>query len=142
MSKKAPQPENNVPDGVNMDRIKELMGPFPFESKQPPLPKKEDKKVETPPPVKVNTTLSDAAEEANASLKAMGNDLGKTVITPVTDAAVSPMLEDYNSADEASYVSSIAQPEDGAAPVVGEGIVADDPVVLDAVDDIVAKESN
>lgn len=139
-AKKSSQNDDSSMPGVDMDRIKELMGPLPNElseqestqtknelQKKAPEAATESLVEPTAPPV-VDEQLAEAAEEANASLKAMSPDLGEATITKVADEEVAePTVEETESA---------------GADDVGSGVDADDPTVVKAVNDIVAHEGD
>ncbi len=139
-------------DGVDMERIKSLMGPLPDEenSSSTPTPKPKELTIEDVKPAeqvtpivitKSNKAITDAANEVNASLKAMTDSLTTPSTTPVE-----PVEKIFDGDDSpvaaTAWLDSMEGPEDGAALVVGEGVVADDPKIVDAVADIVAHESD
>jgi len=138
---------DDAPSGVDMERIKDLMGPLPDESPVPVNKKPADKKakatIPTAPVVKKPSTgVAEAAEEANESLKAMAENLDKGVITAAAVPEPSLLADGGNDVASTAWLDSITEPEAGAAPVDGEGIAGDDPKIADAVDDIVAHESD
>ncbi len=152
MSKIPPKIETNVPEGVDMEHIRELMGPLPNELTEDtdgvvikdPVAKVEPKNtvpVTAPLVSKPNKAISAAATEANESLQAMNDGLASPAIV-IEKPADKPMTEVASDTTTIGWLDSMEGPEDGAAPVVGEGIVADDPKIVDAVDDIVAHESD
>jgi hypothetical protein len=133
MAKLKSTPPNESPEGVDMDRIKAMMGPFPNETKQtePTAQPNQVVQPETPPPTtapeipKKNKDVAAAAEEANQVLKSMSSDLGKAQIIKVDDEAT---------------VATQPLPEE--APIENEGLAADDPTTVKAVNDIVAHEAD
>ena len=152
MTKKPQNIEAAAPEGVDMDHIKEIMGPLPSESGVVP----DDKTVEENQPVpneelnaepvtspivsKSNKAISAAAEEVNESLKAMNDGLKDPALDEV--AIAQPLNAEEKVFARPEWLDSMEGPEDGAALVVGEGVVADDPKIMDAVADIVAHESD
>jgi hypothetical protein len=133
MTKKKDAVPAAIPDGVDIDRIKKLMGPPPDEKGLPETTTANEPIEAIPPqtakPIEPNAEVAAAAEEANATLKAMSPDLGEATITRIDDA----LLDD---------LETINQPEAGAAPADGEGLAGDDPHVEKAVDDIVSNEGD
>jgi len=131
-SKKSTDTPAPDPNGVDMDHIKELMGPLPNEQALPPADTKKSKAGEviaptTAPEVpKQNQEITAAAEEANESIRAMAPDLGKSAITKIVDEPVMPV-------DPSIF--------DDETPM-NEGVVADDPATVSAVDAIVAQEGD
>lgn len=137
---------------VDMDRIKSMMGPLPDEKnedKKPTTekpkddkPKSKDEPATAPVLSKVNTEVAEAAEEANASLKAMSDDLDK--VTPNSNIESDHLLADGDHGPDATseWLDSLSEPEAGAAPVVGDGVAGDDPKTSEAVEDIVAHEGD
>lgn len=132
MSKKdkAPvAPDNNE---VDMERIKEMMGPLPDEG-APEVNSKKSKKRESK---KQDATLASAAAEANEAIKAMSPDLGNAKIEKIADeevldAAGKPItaVDEPTDLEEDNYLDAISES-------------GDDPVTEKAVDDIVAHEGD
>ncbi|MDB5182663.1 MAG: hypothetical protein JWO47_447 [Candidatus Saccharibacteria bacterium] len=143
-----------APDGVDMKRIRELMGPLPDETKneevkepeppvepiekpvEKPAPKPEVKpEPPTAPPV---SKVSKAATEVNESLKATVDNLDSKAV----EEQAEHLLVEPSPAESEAWLDSITKPEAGAAQVDGDGVAADDPKVASAVDDIVAHEGD
>ncbi len=138
-AKKQGPSEDSSNQGVDMERIKELMGPLPNElsEQESSKTKTELNKKSVEPTLEaepetapvVNEKLAEAAEEANASLKAMAPDLGEATITKVDDEE-EPLPNAEDSTD-----SETSEPTE-------EGVASDDPLVVKAVNDIVAHEGD
>jgi hypothetical protein len=113
---------------VDMDRIKAMMGPLPFESVGPIVanPAKNRRRgSDKPVTTKIEVTLASAVEEANASLQAMSDKVDAPDIeisgdTPIGDIPVEDEIIDIQ---EATYLT-------------------DDAAIVSAVDDIVAHEGD
>jgi len=137
MGKSNESSKNIAPEqsGVDMKRIKDMMGPLPDEQKQLPL-KDEDELAEkvitpstAPEVAEPNREITDAANEANETLKAMSSDLGTANITRIAD---DDTLSDSLALNESPLTDAS---ED-------EGLVADDTSTVKAVDDIIAHEAD
>lgn len=108
---------------VDMERIKAMMGPLPFESVGPIVvnPAKNKRRgSDNPIATKVEVTVASAAEEANASLKAMSE--GITTVGELDD------LTKINTEDNADIPEPL--------------YLVDDAVITSAVEDIVAHEGD
>jgi Tol biopolymer transport system component len=131
-----------APDGVDMERIKELMGPLPDDTKNQEVKGPEEQpEADVPssaPLVDSKTSVAEAVEEVNESLKAMADNLDTA---PVAEQADQLLIEP-TSAESEAWLDSITKPEAGAATVEGEGVAEDDSKVVDAVADIVAHEGD
>ena len=153
MTNKIQKSEAAAPDSVDMEHIRDLMGPLPNEltdntdevagSKVEPVKAEPEKAATVTAPLvsKSNKAISDAAKEANETLKAMNKTLDAPALA--TQQPADQLLAGTDSQTVATdWLSSIEAPEDGAAPAVGEGVVADDAKIVDAVADIVAHEGD
>ncbi|CAN5411445.1 hypothetical protein BH10PAT3_BH10PAT3_5320 [soil metagenome] len=125
---------------VDMDRIKAMMGPLPDERSSDEAPAdagpKENLSPTTAPVISAaSKAVSEAAEEANATLKALSADMGEAKITKVEDESAIPPTDTAEDLGETEIA-------DVAEQIDGEGIAADDPGVVIAVNDIVAHEGD
>lgn len=137
MADKDQQSDPSATPEVDMDRIKAMMGPLPFESSLPlgVKPEKNKKKAAKARESAGAGTLAAAAEEANATLKALSSDMGQASITKIDDE---PSGEDAMSQ---ALLDDLAS--DALTPEAGEAEeLADDPVTTKAVDDIVSHEGD
>lgn len=124
MSKNKPTQNNDQVD-VDMNKIKDLMGPLPDE----PIDTVQLKK-----PTKKSESLAEAAEEANEALRKLDPELGESEIQTIEDTEESMVDSPAEPIDIETEVQTVAGevPED----------VLDDPVTEEAVDEIVAEEGD
>ena len=143
MAKKPDRAEPNN-DGVDMDRIKAMMGPLPFEStydkdatNKPPAESVKIIPTTAPIVTKSSKAINDAAEEVNAQLKAMSSTIPDNPTHEFEDRT------DVSSEQNIAYLGALdGKPDTSTQPVAGDGVVSDDPTLVSAVNDIVAHESD
>lgn len=145
------KPENTLPvsddNGVDMEKIKLMMGPLPNEGA--PVPVKKGKKKAKDENNTPDTSLASAAEAANAALKATMPSLGDTSIERVDDDTV---LDSEGNlveapAGELPALSEVIEPTEAEAGINSSAEAAapelqDDPVTSEAVDEIIAAEGD
>lgn len=150
MAKNDSEPGHTDMSGVDMDKIKQLMGPLPNEGA--PEPPQKGKKKGRSEAKRANTGLASAAAEANEALKATMPSLGDANIQnipddPILDAEgrpVTPAVEQPEPSDIIEPTEENAGQGTSAAPEVEEPLpeIPDDPVTSQAVDEIVKAEGD
>ena len=134
VAKKADKTADGETPEVDMDRIKAMMGPLPNEWKEELLNKEASKQAKKNEHVKKelsndkpHKTITDAAEEANATLKAMSPSLGQSPITKVDEFILAPSEDDDN------YLEALDKDTKAEkTSLSGEGVVADDLALVGA----------
>ncbi len=149
MSKTNTTSEDSQNSSVDMDRIREMMGPLPDEGLAPPENKKDKKK--SSKKKEGDPSLTTAAEEANEVLKAMSPDLGNATITKIDELPEGTEAGDIVEPTGPPPVESepveisptpSTPPETSEEPEPPEGVDKDDAVSVKAVQDIVAHEGD
>ena len=141
----AKKSEEALPDTpeVDMDRIKAMMGPLPNEQGASLSGSKKGAK-KARAASQPDETLAAAAEEANATLKAMSSDMGESTIIKVGDAEVIGATLGNDPDDIASdeYLNALENDPFLAPPTEldEKTIASDTPETAAAVDDIVEEE--
>jgi hypothetical protein len=151
-AKKSDASEQPTTENVDMDHIRDLMGPLPYEKGMPVIPQPKMSKIASESPTKpivvksapvvhgAHQAVADAANEANQALIALSPEMGKSKIIKVENEPV--IIRPDETPEDEKKPDLIQTPKPSMPFLPTEGVVADDPVLVGAVNDIVAHESD